>query len=93
MRNAILIITFLILAFFVNVIFFYASSDYRNFLQDFKRDKIATTSEVKDLETEIADNISIEDENLTTIAPNSKNEEIFIQNENEIIEVKEEVVL
>jgi hypothetical protein len=86
MRNVILTIVFLIFTFFINVIFFYASSDYRDFLQNFKNEKILV---LKNDEKEIINDDFIEkDENLTIITPSNKNEEVFVQNENDIVEVK-----
>jgi hypothetical protein len=34
-----------------------------------------------------------EEDDLATIAPNNKNEEIFVQNEDNKVEIKKEVVL
>ncbi|MDR2411763.1 MAG: hypothetical protein LBD88_04275 [Candidatus Peribacteria bacterium] len=94
MRNVILVIILLIFTFFVNVIFFYISSDYRNLLQNFKKEKILTEIDTKDDEIKVANDIfAEEDENLTIITPSVENEEVFTQNKNDIIEIKEEVVL
>jgi len=38
MRNAILFIIFLIFSFFINVVFYYISDDYRQFLKEIKTD-------------------------------------------------------
>ncbi|MDR1945144.1 MAG: hypothetical protein LBQ59_03575 [Candidatus Peribacteria bacterium] len=87
MRNVILIIIFLIFTFFVNVVFFYVSSDYRNFLQNFKNERIIT--ELENNKTEVVDDVFIEEnDDFTIVTPNDKNDEIFTENKNDIVEVK-----
>lgn len=90
MRNVILLIIFLIFTFFINVVFFYVSSDYRDFLLSLR----AGIIKENDTETgSIINSGETLDENLTTITPSNKNEEIFSQSDDKKVEMKWEVVL
>jgi hypothetical protein len=96
MRNVIWFIVFLIFTFFVNVVFFYVSEDYRNFLKWFKSEEIVKEVwEEKPIQVQRDDDILeiVKEDDLTTIAPNNKNEEIFTQKEDNKVEVKKEIVL
>ncbi|MDR0771524.1 MAG: hypothetical protein LBF15_00115, partial [Candidatus Peribacteria bacterium] len=97
MRNVIWFIIFLIFAFFINVIFFYISADYREFLQSFKEDKVITDDKPR-IDDNIENDFTIEEkvdteEDLAIVAPSNKNEEIFEKNDNNKVEIKGEVVL
>lgn len=97
MRNVILFIIFLIFTFFINVVFFYVSEDYRNFLQNIKTEKIiinsSDTEKKHEQENILDEEIYENDEDLTIIKPNDKNEEIFDVSDDKKVEIKEEVVL
>ncbi|MDF1682975.1 MAG: hypothetical protein P1U46_04675 [Patescibacteria group bacterium] len=76
MRNIILFMIFLIISFFVNVLFYYVSEDYRFFLKNIKTDeKIVTNSDY-----EITDDLeNIEENNF-----NQNDNIISLENEKNI---------
>ena len=97
MRNVIIFIIFLIFSFLINVVFYYVSSEYRNFLSNIKAEKILTMEETKNNEDnsssgELTD-IDENNDDLTIVKPNNKNDELFNESQGNKIEIKEEVKL
>lgn len=105
MRNAILFIIFLIFSFLINVVFYYISEDYRNFLKDFKNDKYSYNSK-ESLDNNFYDsewndessnntnndNILLED-NLEVVKTNNENNIIFNKLDNNKTQIKNNINL
>lgn len=108
MRNAILFIIFLIFSFFINVIFYYISDDYRLFLKNIKNDsnisKIDDSflsiknnfSDTQDSTSITNDSIIIDeieiDDSIELVKINNENDNIFDKNTNKV-EIKNSVNL
>ena len=89
MRNTILFIIFLIITFVINIIFYFVSSDYRYFLKDLKNWNNSTQEIIEeDNTTDLESDNSIE-----VIKTSDKNEEVFDDNKEKIVELKKEVSL
>jgi hypothetical protein len=78
MRNTILFLIFLILSFSINIVFYYVSEDYRDFLKNLKNDNTVVN---------IDSNSLINDDFLINLG-NSNISEIKSKEDNEIIEEK-----
>ncbi|NVP17636.1 hypothetical protein HUU51_02860 [Candidatus Gracilibacteria bacterium] len=108
MRNAILFIIFLIFSFFINVVFYYISDDYRLFLKNIKNDsnisKIDDSflsiknnfSDTQDSTSITNDSIIIDeieiDDSIELVKINNENDNIFDKNTNKV-EIKNSVNL
>lgn len=82
MRNAILFIIFLIFSFFINVVFYYISDDYRQFLKEIKTD--SSISNIDDsLISSSENNVPIKsndfniDDSFEIVKPSNENDVIF----------------
>lgn len=96
MRNLIIFIVFLIISFFINVVFYYVSPEYKDFIKNFKEEKILK-SENEDIE-EKTDPWTVlveEDESMWLVKNDNKNNEIFdkINELTNKVQIKENVVL
>lgn len=94
MRNTILFIIFLIFSFLINVIFYYVSDDYRDFLKNLKNDELI----IKEKPSFINDDFSKKeekkiDENIEIIKPNNENSIIFNKLDDNKVEIKSNVSL
>jgi hypothetical protein len=78
MRNTILFLIFLILSFSINIVFYYVSEDYRDFLKNLKNDNTVVN---------IDSNSLINDDFLINLG-NSNISEIKPKEDNELIEEK-----
>jgi len=78
MRNTILFLIFLILSFSINIVFYYVSEDYRDFLKNLKNDNNIVN---------IDSNSLINDDFLINLG-NSNISEIIPKEDNELIEEK-----
>ena len=85
MRNAILFIIFLIFSFFINVVFYYTSYDYRLFLKEIKDRYDTHKIEENDI---LDDNHLVENNYIGLIKPNNQNQDIFNKIENNKVEIK-----
>jgi hypothetical protein len=99
MRNAILFIIFLIFSFFINVVFYYISDDYRLFLKNIKNDsdisKIENSSLSLNNENNEKKDINIEllDDDIEFIKPNNENDIIFNKSDNNKVQIKSSINL
>lgn len=96
MRNLIIFVVFLIISFFINVVFYYVSPEYKDFIKNFKEEKILKT-ENEDIE-EKTDPWTVlveEDESMWLVKNDNKNNEIFdkINELTNKVQIKENVVL
>jgi len=96
MRNAILFIIFLIFSFFINVIFYYISDDYRLFLKNIKNDSNISKLEDSFLSSNIeknTTNIELLDEKIEVIKSNNQNDIIFNKADNNKVQIKSSISL
>jgi len=97
MRNAILFIIFLIFSFFINVVFYYISDDYRQFLKNVKSDSNISVDDSflylnkENLIKESSDFLYEEDYGI--VKPSIENDIIFSKTDNSKTQVKSSVNL
>ncbi|MDD3794242.1 MAG: hypothetical protein PHI37_05485 [Candidatus Gracilibacteria bacterium] len=86
MRNAILFIIFLIFSFFINVVFYYISDDYRLFLKNIKND--SNISKIDDsflpIKSQEIEKIDIIDNDIEIVKPSDENDVIFNNTDNKV---------
>lgn len=90
MRNTILFIVFLIVVFLVNLVFYYISEDYQFFLKKLKNPNEVVYIDEKNINDDFT---PILPEWTTSIKTNTNNQEIFKENIENNIELKNEVNL
>ncbi|MDD2871609.1 MAG: hypothetical protein PHS49_06475 [Candidatus Gracilibacteria bacterium] len=91
MRKVIVFLIFLIIIFIVNILFYFVSDDYREFLKNLKNKENTTVS----LDEKAFNDIpQLEVSDSEKIVPSTKNEEIFtLEDSKGKVELKNEVVL
>lgn len=91
MRKVIVFLIFLIIIFIVNILFYFVSDDYREFLKNLKNKENTTVS----LDEKAFNDIpQLEVSDSEKIVPSTKNEEIFtLEDSKWKVELKNEVVL
>lgn len=96
MRNLIIFIIFLIFSFFINVVFYYVSPDYRDLLKNIKKENvIKMESNLNDKDEKKFNSRSLEwDKDIWIVKDSDKNSDIFDKSEKwNSADVKDSIVL